>query len=50
MPSLRKYKSMAERHYVEHLLSKTSGDIRQAATLAGVSRGHFYELVKKHEL
>lgn len=50
MPTLRAHKAEAERHYVAVLLAKTSGDMRKAAKIAGVSRGHFYELVKKHEL
>lgn len=50
MPTLRAHKAEAERHYVAVLLAKTEGDMRKAAKIAGVSRGHFYELVKKHEL
>ncbi len=50
MPTLRVHKAQAERAYVAELLQKTEGDIRQAAKIAAVSRGHFYELVKKHDL
>lgn len=50
MPTLREHKAQAEKAYVAALLQKTASDIRQAAKIAGVSRGHFYELVKKHEL
>lgn len=50
MPTLREHKAKAEREYVAELLQKTDGDIRQAAKIADVSRGHFYELVKKHDL
>ncbi len=50
MPTLRAHKAQAERHYVATLLTTTQGDIRQASKIAGVSRGHFYELVKKHGL
>ncbi len=50
LPTLRVHKAQAERQYLVELLQKTDGDIRKAAKIAGVSRGHFYELAKKHEL
>jgi two-component system NtrC family response regulator len=48
MPSLREWKARAESMYVEQLLKKCGGDLRQAANIAGLSRGHMYELLKKH--
>jgi two-component system NtrC family response regulator len=47
-PTLRTHKAEAERAYVAHMLAHCRGDIREAARLADVSRGHFYELLKKH--
>lgn len=47
-PTLRAHKAEAERAYVAHMLAHCRGDIREAARLADVSRGHFYELLKKH--
>ncbi|MDR3044696.1 MAG: sigma-54 dependent transcriptional regulator [Desulfovibrio sp.] len=49
-PTLRAHKADAERAYVARMLAHCRGDIREAARLADVSRGHFYELLKKHEL
>ncbi len=49
-PTLRDMKARAEREYLVGLLSACSGDVRRAAGIAGVSRGHFYELLKKYEI
>lgn len=49
-PTLRAHKADAERAYVARMLAHCRGDIREAARLADVSRGHFYELLKKHDL
>ena len=48
-PSLKDMKNRAEAEYVNRLLSACKGDVRKAATIAGISRGHFYELLKKYE-
>lgn len=49
-PSLREMKAQAEAAYVADLLAACCGDVRRAAAVAGVSRGHFYELLKKYGL
>ena len=49
-PSLRDMKAHAEKNYVAELLAACRGDVRQAASIAGVSRGHFYELLRKYQL
>jgi two-component system NtrC family response regulator len=48
MPSLREWKTRAEAMYVDQLLGHCRGDMRKAADIAGLSRGHMYELLKKH--
>jgi len=48
MPSLREWKTRAEAVYVEQVLEHCRGDMRKAADFAGLSRGHMYELLKKH--
>ena len=48
MPGLREWKTRAEAMYVEQVLEHCRGDIRKAADIAGLSRGHMYELLKKH--
>lgn len=47
-PSLKEHRNTAERDYLEGLLRHVHNDIRTAATTAGISRGHLYELLKKH--
>jgi len=48
MPSLREWKTRSEAVYVERVLEHCRGDMRKAAEIAGLSRGHMYELLKKH--
>lgn len=50
VPTLRDWKCRAEAQYVERLMLHCRGDVRVAASLAGLSRGHLYELLKKHGL
>lgn len=48
VPTLREWKTQAELAYLRKLLPACHGDVRRAAAMAGVSRGHLYELLKKH--
>ena len=48
LPSLREWKSRAEEEYVRRVMTVSAGDARRAAGVAGISRGHWYELVKKY--
>ena len=47
LPSLREWKLQAEKAYVRQLWDLSGQDVRKAAELAGISRGHWYELMKK---
>jgi two-component system NtrC family response regulator len=47
-PSLREYRDRAEARYLDALLERTKGNVTEAADLAGLSRGHLYEVLKKH--
>lgn len=47
-PELKEYRDKAEREYIEMLLARTGRNMSQAAETAGVSRGYFYEILKKH--
>ncbi len=49
-PSLKEWKKYTEHTYVQRILAQNRGDIRACANMAGVSRGHFYELLKKHNI
>lgn len=46
-PSLREWKTRAEQDYVRKVWKLSNGDVRRAAEAAGISRGHWYELMKK---
>lgn len=50
LPDLRQWKARAEEVYVRSIWGASNGDARTAAGMAGVSRGHWYELMKKHGL
>jgi two-component system NtrC family response regulator len=54
LPTLKDFKeslaSQAERQYLHQLVTQSQGDIQSACRLAGVSRGHLYALLKKHNL
>ena len=47
LPALRQWKAQAEEAYVRRVWAVTGGDVRKAAAQAGISRGHWYELMKK---
>ena len=49
LPNLRDWKQHAEAIYLARLLEFHAGDMRKAAATAGLSRGHMYELLKKHD-
>ena len=48
LPSLKAWKLDAESTYLRQLMHQCRGDVRKAAAQADVSRGHLYELLKKH--
>ena len=39
-----------EKHYLETLLAKHHGTVAEAAQAAGMSRAHFYELIKRYKI
>ena len=48
--TFREAKSEFEKHYLETLLAKYQGTVAEAAQAAGMSRAHFYELIKKYRI
>ena len=50
LPGLREWKARAEADYVRRVMHESGGDARQAASIAGISRGHWYELLKRHDM
>ncbi len=49
-PRLKDFRHEQERHYLGGLLEHTGSDVAKAAKIAGISRGHLYELLKKHDM
>ncbi len=50
LPSLKDWKMQSEYNYMKQVIKQGDGDVRKCANIAGVSRGHFYELLKKHKI
>jgi len=48
--TFREAKGEFERQYLEALLAKHDGTVASAAKAAGMSRAHFYELIKKYSI
>jgi DNA-binding NtrC family response regulator len=48
--TFREAKSEFEKQYLETLLAKHQGTVAAAAEAAGMSRAHFYELIKKYNI
>lgn len=49
-PTLKEYRNSAERHYLLSLLAKHGGNTQTLLKASGLSRSHFYALLKKHDL
>lgn len=50
LPSLKEFKGMAEKVYLSELIRQNNSNIPKILETSGLSRSHFYSLVKKHEL
>ncbi|MBW2020217.1 MAG: sigma-54-dependent Fis family transcriptional regulator [Deltaproteobacteria bacterium] len=54
LPSLRDFRmaaaTEAERQYLQHLVSLTSENVKEACRISKLSRSRFYELLKKHKI
>ncbi len=50
MPTLKSFKQEMEVLYLERIIEKSRGDIGQVLKVTGLSRSHFYGLLKKHHL
>ncbi|MFW5499258.1 MULTISPECIES: sigma-54-dependent transcriptional regulator [unclassified Maridesulfovibrio] len=48
LPPLKIFKGMAEKKYLEELLLRHEGDTATILKISGLSRSHFYALLKKH--
>ena len=50
IPSLREARDAFERAYLELVLTRTGGNVTQAARAAGRNRTDFYDLLRRHGL
>lgn len=48
LPPLKLFKGMAEKRYLEELLARYQGETPTILKISGLSRSHFYALLKKH--
>ncbi|GAB6907899.1 putative two component, sigma54 specific, transcriptional regulator, Fis family [Desulfosarcina cetonica] len=49
-PSLKAFKSMMEQRYLRKLIAMTRGDLAAILSISGLSRSHFYALLKKNRI
>ncbi|MGD9210324.1 MAG: sigma-54 dependent transcriptional regulator [Desulfobacteraceae bacterium] len=49
-PSLKDFKSIMEKRYLEQLIAMSNGDIKTILNTSGLSRSHFYALLKKNNI
>lgn len=50
LPSLKEFKVLAEKQYLMALMDRYEKDIKTILELSGLSRSHFYALLKKHDI
>lgn len=50
LPSLKDFKEQAEKRYLEALVANNDGDIKSILETSGLSRSHFYALLKKYDI
>ena len=50
LPTLREFKGMAEKVYLAELIRQCDGDLPRILKASGLSRSHFYSLLKKYGL
>ena len=49
-PSLKDFKSMMEKNYLEQLIASCRGDVKTMLGVSGLSRSHLYALLKKNRI
>jgi two-component system NtrC family response regulator len=48
LPSLKEFREMNDRRYLEQLIGITAGDVGRASRISGLSKSRLYELISKH--
>ncbi|WP_419659816.1 two component system response regulator, sigma54-specific [Desulfosarcina variabilis str. Montpellier] len=49
-PSLKQFKAIMEKRYLEQVIATTGGDLKSILDISGLSRSHFYALLKKNRV
>jgi len=50
LPLLKEFKNAAEKTYLEELIRQCNGNPQESMKISGLSRSHFYSLLKKYHL
>ena len=50
LPPFRGYRETLEQQYLQKLMALSSGSIKQACAISGLSRSRLYELMKHHQI
>jgi two-component system NtrC family response regulator len=50
LPPLKGFKRLMERKYLEILIGQTHGNVQEMLDISGLSRSHFYALLKKNNM
>ena len=50
IPELKDFKNLMERKYIEAIIAQTDGNVQEIIRLSGLSRSHFYALLKKNNI
>jgi two-component system NtrC family response regulator len=50
IPGLREFRSDMEKRYLQNLMQETRNDLKKMLKLSGLSRSHFYALIKKYKI
>jgi two-component system NtrC family response regulator len=48
IPGFKDWKQQMEQLYLEQVIAATNGDVKRILSLSGLSKSHFYSLVKKY--
>nr|WP_319493241.1 sigma-54 dependent transcriptional regulator [uncultured Desulfobacter sp.] len=48
IPGFKDWKQQMEQLYLEQIIAATNGDVKRILSLSGLSKSHFYSLVKKY--
>ncbi len=50
LPTLKNFRELNDRQYLEQLIGNTGGDVARASIISGLSKSRLYELLAKHDL